>query len=244
MQSIRARSASAGWTIIAASTPSKRAAAGQDDLPAAALLGRRPEHDEPADRPAGPATAAASAAPEPAAAMTLCPQAWPMPGRASYSHSTAIVGPLVTGLGAEGRVEPRAPRSASRPAVVEDVGEQWRGRRAPRRPARAGRGCGGTTSTRRSAQRSTSAHAVAFRSSIDHGRTLPESSSPSSAALPSLPTSLPLEQSVLARHGARTATPLIDRSALLTQIRRSGRRARPGARAARSIPRADRRARR
>ena len=44
--------------------------------------------------PASSATAAAARpAPRPAVAMMLCPQAWPMPGRASYSSSTAMVGP-------------------------------------------------------------------------------------------------------------------------------------------------------
>ena len=44
--------------------------------------------------PASPVSAArASPAPRPEAAMMLWPQAWPMPGRASYSHTTATSGP-------------------------------------------------------------------------------------------------------------------------------------------------------
>ena len=39
--------------------------------------------------------AAAIPAPTPAVPMTLCPQAWPITGRASYSHSTAIRGPVL-----------------------------------------------------------------------------------------------------------------------------------------------------
>ena len=69
------------------------ALAGHEDLAAAALLGRRAEHDAPGRRPRRPRAAAASPAPSPAVAMMLWPQAWPMPGRASYSSSTAMVGP-------------------------------------------------------------------------------------------------------------------------------------------------------
>ena len=36
--------------------------------------------------------AAPKAAPSPAAAITLCPQAWPISGRASYSQQMATVG--------------------------------------------------------------------------------------------------------------------------------------------------------
>ena len=44
--------------------------------------------------PASPARAArARPAPRPDAAMMLWPQAWPIPGRASYSHTTATTGP-------------------------------------------------------------------------------------------------------------------------------------------------------
>ena len=44
--------------------------------------------------PAASATnAAARPAPNPAVAMMLWPHAWPTPGSASYSHSTATVGP-------------------------------------------------------------------------------------------------------------------------------------------------------
>ena len=92
MASMRSRSASAGCTIIAASTPSNAPLLGHQDLAAAALLGRRAEDQRPGRRASSASAAAARPAPRPAVAMTLCPQAWPMPGSASYSHSTAIVG--------------------------------------------------------------------------------------------------------------------------------------------------------
>ncbi|CAB4825382.1 unannotated protein [freshwater metagenome] len=86
------RSASAGCTIIAASSPSKaplRAIRTLPPPPSSAgvpMMRTRP--------PACSATkAAASPAPSPAVAMMLWPQACPTPGRASYSQSTAMAGP-------------------------------------------------------------------------------------------------------------------------------------------------------
>ena len=59
-----------------------------EDLAAPALLGRGAEH--PNLNPDWSATAArANPAPTAAAAMMLCPQAWPTTGSASYSAQTA-----------------------------------------------------------------------------------------------------------------------------------------------------------
>ena len=72
--------------------------------------------------PSSSATAAAaSPAPRPAVAMTLWPQAWPISGRASYSHSTAIVGAVGAGRGPRRRC--RARRRA-RSTFEAGVGER------------------------------------------------------------------------------------------------------------------------
>ena len=135
------RSASAGGPSAAASTPAKPSAVDQRDLAPAALLGRRADdHTRPPSSSAS--AAAARPAPSPAAAMTLWPQAWPMPGRASYSH-TPPRGPGRARPGLERRVDPRAPRGppGPRPRARRRAG---RGRSAPRSPARGGRGSGAT----------------------------------------------------------------------------------------------------
>ena len=89
---MRIRSASAGWTIIAASTPSKAPLRAIRTLPPPPSSAGVPMMRTVP--PAASATAAAARpAPRPAVAMMLWPQAWPTPGRASYSHSTATTGP-------------------------------------------------------------------------------------------------------------------------------------------------------
>ncbi len=92
MMSASVRSAPQGWTIIAASTPSKAPRSPISTLPPPPSSAGVPSTTSrpPASSARAPA---ASAAPRPAAAMTLCPQPCPMPGRASYSQITATVGP-------------------------------------------------------------------------------------------------------------------------------------------------------
>ena len=55
--------------------------------------------------------------------MMLWPQAWPMPGSASYSHSTAIVGPSDPARAANAVSSPGAPLDGEALAL-EDAGEQ------------------------------------------------------------------------------------------------------------------------
>ena len=86
--------APAGCTIIAASTPSKAPRSAMRILPPPPSSAGVPRITTVP--PSSSASAAAARpAPSPAVAMMLWPQAWPMPGRASYSQSTAMVGPAV-----------------------------------------------------------------------------------------------------------------------------------------------------
>src|SRR5437016_1710046 len=64
--------------------------------------------------------ARARPAPTAEAAITLCPQAWPMPGRASYSaHTATTIGPLpAVAIRAVGRSHD--PRSTSKPPAASD----------------------------------------------------------------------------------------------------------------------------
>ena len=118
-----------GWIIIAASTswntpasrsltlPAPPSSAGVPTTVIRPLNGRRP--------PTRLAATAASAAPAPApaVAITLWPHAWPMPGSASYSAITAIVGPSPDpGTSARNAVgSPPTPRSTRHP---------WRSRKS------------------------------------------------------------------------------------------------------------------
>src|SRR5437764_5253888 len=64
--------------------------------------------------------ARASPAPTAEAAMTLCPQAWPVPGRASYSaHTPTTIGPPpAVAISAVGRSQ--TPLSTSKPPAASD----------------------------------------------------------------------------------------------------------------------------
>ena len=79
-----------GWTIIAACTPSKAPCSSSRTFPPPASSA-----GVPTSRTVSPTSSATSAsaraAPTPAAQMTLCPHAWPIPGSASYSAQTATV---------------------------------------------------------------------------------------------------------------------------------------------------------
>ena len=60
--------------------------------------------------------ASAAPAPTPAVAITLCPQAWPMAGSASYSQRMAMVGPSPVSMLARNAVStPATPRSTLKP---------------------------------------------------------------------------------------------------------------------------------
>src|SRR5439155_1577600 len=80
------------WTIIAASTPSKMPPRISFTLPPPPSSAGVPMTWI---RPLGSRSRTAARptpAPAPAAAITLWPHAWPMPGKASYSHMMAMVG--------------------------------------------------------------------------------------------------------------------------------------------------------
>ena len=118
MTFIIVRSPSAGWTISAASTPSKAPASIIITLPPPPSSAGVPRMT--IRPPTSSATAAAaSPAPRPAAAMTLWPQAWPMPGRASYSQHDRDGGPGVAGPGGEGGVEPVGVAVERQPLVLD-----------------------------------------------------------------------------------------------------------------------------
>ena len=78
--SIDSRSAPAGWTIIAASTPSRAPRSPRCTLPPPPSSAGVPRTTT---RPPSSSASAAAArpAPSPAVPMMLCPQAWPMPGQ-------------------------------------------------------------------------------------------------------------------------------------------------------------------
>ena len=62
--------------------------------------------------------ARAAPAPAPEVAMTLWPQAWPMPGSASYSHRMATVGPSPVSMVARKAVStPPTPCSTLKPCL-------------------------------------------------------------------------------------------------------------------------------
>ena len=77
-----------GWTIMAAWTSSKAPPSSMVTLPPPPSSA-----GVPSTRTVSPSSSAtparASPAPTAVAAMMLCPQAWPTPGRASYSAQTA-----------------------------------------------------------------------------------------------------------------------------------------------------------
>ena len=56
--------------------------------------------------------------------MMLWPHAWPMPGRASYSSSTAMVGPASPARAAKAVSTPKAPRSTVEALLLEHAGEE------------------------------------------------------------------------------------------------------------------------
>ncbi len=70
--------------------------------------------------------ARAAPAPTPDVAITLCPQAWPMPGSASYSHRIAMVGPSPVSM---------VPRNAvSTPPTPFSTLKPWRARKSLSHP--------------------------------------------------------------------------------------------------------------
>ena len=91
--------------------------------------------------------ASAIAAPTPEAAIVLCPQPWPSPGRASYSARIPIRGPSPApppSRRPDGRGQP-ACRMDDVVAVASQDRRRSRPRRgAPRTPAPGRRGCDGT----------------------------------------------------------------------------------------------------
>src|SRR5215204_2661300 len=93
MIGISACSYGEGWTIMAAWAPSKAPRWSSRTLPPPPSSAGVPS--TVTRRPASSATLArARPAPAAMAAITLCPQAWPTPGRASYSaHTTTCSGP-------------------------------------------------------------------------------------------------------------------------------------------------------
>ena len=117
------RSPGAGWTIIATSTPSNAPRSAMIALPPPPSSAGVPSTTT---RPPSSSARAARArpAPRPALPMMLCPQAWPIPGSASYSHRTATVGPEVPARATKAVSRPKAPRSTSRPSAFEHVGQQ------------------------------------------------------------------------------------------------------------------------
>src|SRR5215204_4101160 len=103
-----------GWTIMAACAPSKAPRSSSRILPPPPSSAGVPS--TVTRSPASSATRArASPAPAAMAAITLCPQAWPTPGRASYSaHTTMCSGPdPARAANAVGRSP--TPRSTSSP---------------------------------------------------------------------------------------------------------------------------------
>ncbi len=125
MTSMVARSAPAGWTIMAASTPAKAPRSAKSTLPAPPSSAGVPRmRTRPPASPARPARA--RPAPRPAAAMTLWPQAWPMPGRASYSQHTATTGPSVPASALKAVGNPKAPAATATPSRSStEVSRSW-----------------------------------------------------------------------------------------------------------------------
>ena len=95
----------AGCTIMAASTSAKAPSRAMRILPPPPSSAGVPRTTTLP--PVSPTTSAsAAAAPAPAAAMMLWPQAWPMPGSASYSHRMATRGRPLPSRAANGRRQP------------------------------------------------------------------------------------------------------------------------------------------
>lgn len=107
-------SAGAGCTIRAASTPSKAPRSMRIALPPAVSSAGVPRTST--RNPRFPATAAVPiAAPADAAAMMLCPQAWPISGRASYSAQSTNRGPSRPQRATNDVSNPYAARQTSNP---------------------------------------------------------------------------------------------------------------------------------
>lgn len=108
-------SSGAACTIIAAATSSKIPASIRSTLPPMSSSAGVPISFTVT--PSSSATAARpSAAPTDAAPFTLCPQAWPMPGRASYSAQNAMTRSPVPYVASTAVGRPPAPRVTSKPA--------------------------------------------------------------------------------------------------------------------------------
>ena len=117
------RSASAGCTISAASTPSNAPPSMSGTLPPPPSSAGRADHHHPPTELVGEGRRR-QPRPRPAAAMTLCPQAWPMPGSASYSHTHRHGRPLAAGRGLERRLDATGRPGDVEAGVLEHAGEQ------------------------------------------------------------------------------------------------------------------------
>ena len=122
------RSSGQGWTIMAAWTSSNTPCSSMVTLPPPPSSAGVPEHPHgDAELVGHPGQTRARPRP-PTAAMMLCPQAWPTPGRASYSAQTATtIGPdPSSALKAVGR--PATPVVTANPpsASASDVQAQAR----------------------------------------------------------------------------------------------------------------------
>ena len=144
-----------GWTMIAASTPSKWPWSRTGILPPAfgtrRFLGRGAEDDDRA-RGARPLPERERAMPRrsPSVAMMLWPQPWPTSASASYSAMMAMVGPsgLPPGSVAWKAVRsPAMPRSTVRAELLQHLGQLAR---TPGTPAGRVRGCRPSSRYRRS----------------------------------------------------------------------------------------------
>src|SRR5215217_2642180 len=115
MIGISACSYGEGWTIMAACAPSKAPRCSSRILPPPPSSAGVPS--TVTLRPASSATRArASPAPAAMAAITLCPQAWPTAGRASYSAHTITCSGPDPARAANAVGSSPTPRSTSRPA--------------------------------------------------------------------------------------------------------------------------------
>ena len=121
---MRVRSSPAGWTISAASMPSKAPSRAIRILPPPPSSAGVPSTTT---RPPASAASAAAArpAPRPAVAMMLCPHAWPMPGQGVVLEQHGDGGPGVAGPSPRRPCRRRRPTARpSRPSCLQHAGEE------------------------------------------------------------------------------------------------------------------------